>query len=212
MYTDPAVVRRKVERELKDFVARIDHYRSRGIWILEYRFPELLVAFATPNIKPYALVPYAVLMDLSNYDVEPPSLRFVNPFTREPLRRREIPTNLQRLKLPGNPLQFPAIMFNPQQPGAMLALAPGVLSQDLLQAWTPEDDEPFVCLQGVREYHDNPGHTGDPWWLHRGKGMGGICRLLDLLSKYGTEAMREPAYQMKFEAQGFVHQIPTEPI
>lgn len=212
MYTDPAVVRRKVERELKDFVDRIDHYRSRGIWVVEYRFPELLVAFATPRITPYALVPYAVLMELSNYDVEPPSLRFVNPFTREPLKKRDIATNLQRLKLPGNPQQFPVVRFNPRQPGALLMLPPGVSNQDLLQAWTPDDDQPFVCLQGVREYHDNPGHTSDQWWLHRSKGMGGICRLLDLLSKYGTEAMREPEYQMKLEMQGISHQLPTEPL
>ena len=91
-------------------------------------------------------------------------------------------------------------------------LPPTMANQDLLQAWAPEDDRPFVCLQGVREYHDNPGHTGDPWWLHRAKGMGGICRLLDLLSKYGTEAMREAEYQMKLEVRGIIHQIPAEPI
>jgi len=210
MYTDPAVVRRKVERELNGFVERFDHYRSRGIWVLQYTFPELLVAFATPRIKPYTLTPYAVLMDVSNYDVEPPSLRFVNPFTLEPLKRREIPTNLQRFRLPPNSQQFPPVIFNPQVGGA--AMAPGVINEELLQAWTPEDDQPFVCLQGVREYHDNPGHTSDSWWFHRAKGMGGICRLLDLLSKYGTEAMREPEYQMRLEARGIAHQIPTEPM
>jgi Predicted metal binding domain len=82
MYTDPAVVRRKVERELKDFVQRIDHFRARGIWILEYTFPELLVAFVATKVKPYAIAPYGVVMDLRNYDVEPPSIRFVNPMTR----------------------------------------------------------------------------------------------------------------------------------
>jgi hypothetical protein len=86
VYTDPQVVRLKVERELRDFVERIDHYRARGIWVLEYRFPTLLVAFATPNIKGHAIAPYGVLMDLSNYDVEPPSITFVNPFTKAPLK------------------------------------------------------------------------------------------------------------------------------
>ena len=206
MYTDPSVVRRKVERELGYYTERIDHFRSRGIWILEYRFPELLVAFATPAIKQYPLVPYGVVMEMSNYDVEPPSIRFVNPFTREPLRKRDIPTNLQRLKVHEG-IQIPAVMFNPF-PGNPLALPLGVENQDLLQAWTLDDDKPFVCLQGVREYHDNPGHSGDSWWRHRSMGAGSICRLLDLLAQHGTEAMREPEYQMRMQPRGVVHQLP----
>jgi hypothetical protein len=96
MYTDPTVVQRKVERELRDYADRHDYYRARGIWVLHYQFPQLLVAFVTPKIKPYPSVPYGVLFELSNYDVEPPSIRFVDPLTLAPLKRREIATNLIR--------------------------------------------------------------------------------------------------------------------
>jgi len=208
MYTDPAVVHRKVSRELKDFADQIDHYRSRGIWIIEYRFPELVVAFATPRIKVFPLVPFGVILELSNYDVEPPSVRFVNPFSRVPLKRREIPTNLQRLKfhqmLPSSPVRF-----NPWA-GQVIMDSPDYMNQELLQAWTADDDRPFVCSQGVREYHDNPGHSADSWWFHRSKDAGSICRLLDLIGRYGTEAMREPEYQFRIESRGISHELPQE--
>ncbi|WP_306919914.1 putative metal-binding protein [Rhizobium mesoamericanum] len=48
---------------------------------------------------------------------------------------------------------------------------------DFIQANSLED-EPFLCMAGVREYHDNPAHSGDPWLLHRGSGEGRLedCR------------------------------------
>ncbi|MDB5874656.1 MAG: hypothetical protein JWQ07_4098 [Ramlibacter sp.] len=193
MYTDPEVVRRKVDRELRDFVERIDHYRARGIWVLEYRFPTLLVAFTTPNLKPHAIAPYGVLLDLSNYDVEPPSVTFVNPFTRVPLKGAQIPTVLRRIRLLPSSAEP-----TDTQPTANGQHVPNAVVEQLLVYW-PQEQIPFVCLQGVREYHENPGHTGDPWWLHRGKGAGRIIRLLDLISKYGTEAMTQ--LQFKIDIQ-----------
>jgi hypothetical protein len=80
----------------------------------------------------------------------------------------------------------------------------------LLQSWTLEDDRPFVCLQGVREYHDNPGHTGDSWWLHRGKQAGSILRLMDMLSRYGTEAMERQVFNFNIALVGFQGEPPVE--
>jgi hypothetical protein len=201
VYTDPQVVRLKVERELRDFVERIDHYRARGIWVLEYRFPTLLVAFATPNIKGHAIAPYGVLMDLSNYDVEPPSITFVNPFTKAPLKAPQIPTVLRRIRL-----LPPAAQPTAAEPtGEGQPPVQNAVIEQLLVFWQ-EEQIPFVCLQGVREYHRNPGHTGDPWWLYRGKGAGGIIRLLDTISKYGTEAMTQLQFniQMQIASQDVV--------
>ncbi len=80
----------------------------------------------------------------------------------------------------------------------------------LLQAWNEDDERPFVCLQGVREYHDNPGHTGDSWWLHRAAGAGRIVRLLELISRYGTEQMVDVQYRIQLQFQGIGHQISPE--
>ncbi|TAM17659.1 MAG: hypothetical protein EPN62_19805 [Candidimonas sp.] len=211
MFTDPQVVRRKVERELAVFVDRIDHYRARGIWVLEYRFPELLVAFVASKFKPYPIAPYGVLMDLSNYDVEPPSVKFVNPFTREPLMKKEIPTELKRLRVLPAPQQptAPEHVGNPQAANVQ-PMGPQLQEDRLLQWWT-DDDYPFICLQGIREYHENPAHTGDPWWLYRGKGAGGIIRLLELISKYGTEPMTQLNFQLQFIPAGIVQQQVMDP-
>ena len=201
MYADPAVVRRKVERELQEYVDHIEKYRARGIWVLEYRFPELLVAFAAPNVRP-AVAPFGVLLDLRNYDVEPPSIRFVNPFTRAPLKAAEVGHPFPRFEVAGKTLmqaEPPAQAGNAageQQPPAPQQVQLQLRHVgNLLQTWGPDDDRPFICLAGVREYHDNPGHTGDPWWLHRGMGAGRIVTLLNNLSKYGTEQIVDMAYQ-----------------
>ena len=58
--------------------------------------------------------------------------------------------------------------------------------QDLMQAHSPED-LPFLCIAGVKEYHDHPGHSGDPWELHRSAGEGRLVRLLEVISKYGLD-------------------------
>ena len=210
MYTDPAVVRRKVEREIAGYFARQDHYRSRGIWVLQYEFPQLLVAFVAPKMKPYPIAPFGVLLELSNYDIEPPSVRFVNPFTRTPLKRGEIHTDLSRLRVDNG--GQPALAVPQGQPGQpfVQVQGPGPRKDDLLQAMSPEDDRPFVCLQGVREYHENPAHTGDSWWLYRSRGAGDILRLLDLLSRYGTEAMRQLNFQLRFEPAGIQGELAIE--
>ena len=56
-----------------------------------------------------------------------------------------------------------------------------------MQANSPED-VPFLCIAGVKEYHDHPGHSGDPWEMHRSSGGGRLIRLLEVISKYGRGA------------------------
>ena len=58
----------------------------------------------------------------------------------------------------------------------------------LMQAHSPEDI-PFLCIAGVKEYHDHPGHSGDPWELHRSSGEGRLVRLLEVISKYGLNTV-----------------------
>ncbi len=43
------------------------------------------------------------------------------------------------------------------------------------------NERPFFCIPGVREYHNHPAHTGNPWLLHRTKGEGKLAFLLDQL-------------------------------
>jgi hypothetical protein len=208
MYTDPAVVRRKVEREIASYFARQDHYRARGIWVLQYDFPKLLVAFVAPKFKPHPIAAFGVLVDMSNYDVEPPSLQFVNPFTREPLAFNDVPTRLVRLRLEN--VEAPLPLGAELLPGVQQGYMHQVQHEDALLQGS-DQEPPFMCLQGVREYHQNPAHTGDPWWLYRSRGAGSLLRLLDVISRFGTEPMREQQLKLQFVPSGILSAPPTEP-
>ena len=51
------------------------------------------------------------------------------------------------------------------------------------------DDVPFLCIAGVREYHEHPAHSGDHWLSHRTSGAGCLVRLVQVISKYGLETI-----------------------
>ncbi len=62
-------------------------------------------------------------------------------------------------------------------------------TEQLLMQWHGPDDVPFVCLPGVREYHEQPAHSGDLWLLHRGGAEGTLHHLLEQLYTYGVEPL-----------------------
>ena len=86
-------------------------------------------------------------------------------------------------------------------PGVAQALAQGVAQAQpvvpipLMQAYG-DDDIPFLCLAGVREYHEHPAHSGDHWLSHRTFGAGRLVRLLEVISKYGLETIHGFEVQM----------------
>jgi hypothetical protein len=99
----------------------------------------------------------------------------VNPFTREPYKARELPVHFLRPP--------PAAEILPQ---VMAMMEQGVPFEQLMRptrllVWYAPDDIPFVCLPGIREYHEHPGHSGDSWLLHRGRGEGTFFFILDQL-------------------------------
>jgi len=172
--TDPCVSRVKFERELGEFVAQRQHHEARGWFLVEAAFP--LVFLIAAGAQPRLLL-FGLLLDYTDYDAQPPSVKFVDPFTREPYTaaRLPIPPLLrarppQHVGIPG----LPAPSQAPQDP------------QPLLQAHSP-DDVIFLCLPGVREYHDQPGHSGDVWDRHRANGAGRLSTLISIIHKYGVE-------------------------
>ena len=190
LLVDPAVSQAKFERELQQYRELEQDHRRRGWWLLDAEFPEVFVVFATPQLKPPAVV-FGVLLDFTNYDLWAPSVRLVDPFSREPYRARELPAVLKR-RLP-----------TPSSPElAALGLAP-IHEQPMMQ-WHDPDAIPFLCLPGVREYHEHPGHTGDAWLLHRGTGEGTLYFLLNQLNRYGVEPLS--GYQLGLQVAGFRQQ------
>jgi hypothetical protein len=120
-----------------------------------------------------------VAFDYTNYDAMPPSVRLVNPFTGDPYKAKDLPTALNRsVPLPQHEIAVPGVPG-----GAKMMFA---AAQQLMQAYGP-DEIPFLCLAGVREYHDHPAHSGDVWELHRATGAGRLVRLLEIIHHYGIE-------------------------
>lgn len=176
-FVEPAVTHAKFEQEVADFNSLASEYRSNGWFLLDASFPEILVMLAAPQLEPPAIV-CGALFDYSNYDAEPPSVRLVNPFTREPYLAKQLPTRLNRA-VPGQAVNLPGL------PGELMMQG----AQPLMQAHDG-DTIPFLCIAGVREYHEHPAHSGDSWELHRAGGAGRLVRLLEVIHTYGVKPLQ----------------------
>ena len=141
-FVDPRVSRAKFDREIAEYHDLGSDYRRRGWLLVRAEFPWILVVLAAPQLKPPAIVT-GVAFDYTNYDMRPPSVRLVDPFTGNPYKAKELPTHLKRsVESAGPPI-----------PGLQLPLgaeARFVAQQPLMQ-WYGPDDTPFLCIAGVRD-------------------------------------------------------------
>lgn len=197
---DQRVSKRKFAREIAQFRRLAATYRERGWYLAEATFPIAVVVMAAKNVEPHAVVT-AVRFDYTDYDYLPPSVRLVDPFTLNAYLAKDLPTQLKRtvgmtnLQVPGMP------------PGA--AVPQLVQHQPLMQSYG-EADTPFLCLVGVREYHDHPGHSGDAWELHRASGAGRLVRLIEIIDRYGTAPITGYNLQLDVKIAGFSQQVVPE--
>jgi hypothetical protein len=180
-FVDPEVSRVKFEEQIVAFKKIESELGRRGCWVAKVEFPQVFALFATSKLKPPSLV-FGALIDFTNYDMWAPSVRLVDPFTREPYVFGRLPTHLNRL-VPG------------ANPGEKTL-------QPLMQASNP-NEIPFLCIPGVREYHDHPGHTGDSWLLHRNNGEGTLFFIVDQLLKYGVEPLNGYEMGLKISISGY---------
>ena len=197
-FADPAVSRRKFDREIAEFRSQVDEYGRRGWFLAEAEFPHALVILATAKTQLVSIL-CGVWFDYSNYDAAPPSVRLVHPLTREPYKWSELPTQLPRM--PAQPDAGEAAQALP--PGVAQALAQGVAQVQrvvpipLMQTSGDDEIPPFLCIAGVREYHEHPAHSGDHWLSHRTSGAGRLVRLVQVISKYGLETINGFEVQMQ---------------
>lgn len=165
-FVDQEVTRIKFEKELQEFKQNEDDYRRKGIICIKADFPSIMLLFAIPQLKPQPIA-FAVNIDFTNWDVEPPSVKFIDPFSEKALHREDIKINFFQVK------DKNAIKTHPN--GQLAEL-------DLLQG--QNEILPFFCIPGVKEYHQHPAHSGNSWMLHRTKGEGKLCVLIEQLYKH----------------------------
>jgi hypothetical protein len=191
-YCDPKVTQTKFEREIQTFVNLEEEWRKKGVFLVSNKFPVVEFIFVTAKLKPSS-VAFSVRVDFSNFDIEPPSVKFIDPFTGIALTRKDVPVNFWQFKYP-------------PQINNQLPLNMQVQQQDLLQGG-PEMI-PFLCIRGVREYHEHPYHTGDSWLLYRNTGVGNLNYLLDQLYNNSIALVNGHSISLTTSITGFNQFIP----
>jgi hypothetical protein len=217
---DPNVSRTKFQHQIQAFRRNESDYRRQGWFLVSADFPEAFLILTIPHLRP-APVLFGVIVKFDNYDVDPPSVQIVNPWTRELLLFRELLSALPRLRiLAGSqaashvgsetPSPEPAEARDPylQQQQCPQTAVPGAIQMQgtLLQSWGP-DTIPFLCIRGVREYHRHPAHTGDSWLLHRTRGEGTLDSILSAIHQHGCSTVKDYFYQFGLEHQGEPNRI-----
>lgn len=150
---DPEVTRRKFERELELWREQEEVYRRRGWLMLSQGELSVDIGFLgrlPVGRQPIPAMSACVRIDFTDYDLEPPSVEFIDPMSGEYV---------------SPPVQ--ALVGTAEDP------------RDLVVHSHPETNRPFFCVPGVREYHNHPQHSGDSWLLHRQSGEGRLATICD---------------------------------
>ena len=171
-------------------------HRARGWLLLEAEFPMVFLALAAPQLNPTPLV-FGLLLDFTNYDVEPPSLLLVDPLTKRPLATHELLTvMLRRQTARAAAAPAPAKPASDEAPDApeppVAPAAPDVVVQldQAIPLMQPSPSGfPFLCLEGVYEYHQHPAHSGNDWLLHRARGAGTLQAILNVFETYAVRPL-----------------------
>ena len=171
MRVDPAVTRRKFDIEVQRVRNQEVLLRGWGCWLARVEYPQVDAVFVPrhpmcltiPVVPPPSMIavpgqPKPVLatmelpmlagrafgtrIDFADFDQRPLSVAFCDPWTWQSL----VFETMFRATHVGDQGQ----VFN------------------VLLGNHPATGRPFLCMRGVREYHEHPQHTGDDWMLYRG--------------------------------------------
>ncbi|HEX3103055.1 MAG TPA: putative metal-binding protein [Terriglobales bacterium] len=167
MRVDPAVTRLKYDREVARLKEQRNELEKRGIFLLGSTvFPHIELVYV-PRQSLGAVIPvmqqgalflsagtrtaieipslsasaFKAHFDLTNYDLDPPSLEFRDAWTDKPLQYNTM---------------FRALQFDQHRKRQVVLLDDHPLTH-----------KPFLCVRGIREYHQHPQHSGDEWLLYR---------------------------------------------
>lgn len=118
------------------------------------------------------IAPLTIDIDFTNYNILAPSVRFLNPATLDPIF------------VPG------------------IRKLPDGNVQNLMVQAHPNTKEPFICMPGIREYHNHPQHDGNSWDLHRYTGEGTLFFILDKIWTYCIKSINGFELTMQLSYNG----------
>lgn len=203
MATDPGVTQRKFDAEVAKFRALEKHFREYGIWMLKCEYPQILLAFATAR-SPQIFVPFGALINFEDYDARPLQVTLVHPCSERALKFNEVLPQVMQLGM----AQVRGHFLRVRQDASQMH---GFSVDQVLQGYEFDPEaSPFLCIAGVRAYHDHPAHNGDSWWLHRGLGHGSLHQIINMLWSYGTKNVIQPHLQNQIAHIGYIMQPEVE--
>lgn len=156
------------------FEREIENHKSLGSelrsrgWLLEAASFPLVRVTYLATNINPPIAPVTVELNFENYNLVAPSVKFLHPVTFKPVALQAL-----RKTPDGEPRNF-------------------------LIPVHPTTNEPFLCLPGVREYHNHPQHSGDSWDLHRYTGEGSLFFLLDHIWAYAIRTIRAHVVTVTF--------------
>jgi hypothetical protein len=138
----------KLGRQLEQWRNNEAMYTARGWVLLNVTDLSVTVGFLVNlpvGLRTWPVMTACIRLEYDNFDLWPPSVTLVDPFTRQPT--------------------LPLVQAPDEVNGEV---------RDVLVSGHPVTGLPFLCLPGVREYHTHPQHSGDDWLLHRNAGAGNL--------------------------------------
>ncbi len=171
MRVAPEVSEKKFRLEIKRLDKQKNFLQKKGCWLVNNAFPYVDLMFVshhklklslptqTSNIlvypqgvtppqqyrtvvlPPLASRAFGARIALDDYDQRAPSVLFCDPFTWEPLPYDDL---FRANHVDENNKPFSVVLGD-----------------------HPVTHRPFLCMRGIREYHEHPQHTGDDWMLYR---------------------------------------------
>jgi len=163
-YVDLVLNQIKFDQELELFRKEEGKYNRKGIFLIPQGGFVLKVIFTYIKSLPIRVV-FSVLIDYTNWNVEPPSIKIINQQTGQIYySRKEVGIPFVQSKAKG------ILRINAQNQIDGMDLLQGIGKEPL-----------FFCFPGVLEYHNHPNHSGDNWFLYRGQGEGELHTILHQL-------------------------------
>ncbi|MEZ0579252.1 putative metal-binding protein [Nocardioides sp. MH1] len=153
----PEVTRAKFDQQITQWHEHAETYAQRGWQLLSVDDLSVdvgMVRHIQMGGRALPVITVCVRIDYWNFDLWPPSVTFIDPISRQP-----------------SPPLVRAVSFDHTS----------TEPRDALIDAHPDTMQPFLCLPGIREYHNHPQHTGDDWLLHRHRHEGDLATVCERL-------------------------------